>query len=148
MTDILAIVGSTRFACPRGLTIVRHLVAEELQVRRPNVVTSGGAEGVDTIGAEYAERAGIRTLIFPPTVRQWAGPGGFRERNQRIADTCTRALRVVCGSSRTYGSGWTCDRVREQGKAVRTVVVYADGAVVDSGWPVPVTQPHLYGENK
>lgn len=135
MADILAIVGSTWFACPDGLAIARLVIVDELTARRPDTVTSGGAPGVDTIGQEAAERFGIGTDVFPPKVHRWNGRGGFKERNQKIADRCSRALRIVCAESTTYGSGWTCLQVQRQGKPVRTVVIDRGGGVTDSGWP-------------
>lgn len=140
MTDILAIVGSTRFACPDGPAIAEALIAAELATRRPDVVTSGGAACVDTLGEQAADRLGIAKEIHRPKVRRWAGPDGFQARNLLIATGCTRALRISCAHSRTYGSGWTGDRAAEMGKPVRRVVINADGTVIDSGWPDgPVT---------
>lgn len=134
--DILAIVGSVSFACPDAIHVVHQIIGDELAWRRPDEVTSGGADGVDTAAEQIAAEFNIPTPhIFRPTARRWHGPGGFKERNQRIADTCTRALRIVCAQSKTYGSGWMVDEAQRQGKPVRRVVIAADGAVTDSGWP-------------
>jgi hypothetical protein len=136
--DVLAVVGSTEFACLRGFALAHQVIHDELVTHRPDALTSGGADGVDTLAETLAGVLHIPTRIYPPRVRRWAGPSGYRERNQRIADTCTRALRIVCANSTTYGSGWTCERVREHGNPVRTVVIHPDGRTVDSGWVQPV----------
>lgn len=138
MIDVLAVVGSTRFTCAHGLALAHQVIHDELVTHRPDALTSGGADGVDKLSEHLAAPLHIPTRIYLPKVKRWAGPGGFRERNQRIADTCTRALRIVCAESKTYGSGWTCERACEQGKPVRVVVIHPDGRLVDSGWPQPV----------
>ena len=133
--DVLAIVGSVRFTAAGWPAIVRRIVDDELAAHRPDAVVSGGAAGVDTAAEAAARRHGIEFIGHRPTVRRWAGPGGFMERNQRIADTCTRALRIHCADSTTYGSGWTVARAAERGVPVRHVQINSDGTVVDSGWP-------------
>jgi hypothetical protein len=132
MEDILAVVGSTKFAVPNGLHVARLVILEEVSTNRPDAIVSGGAEGVDTLAEEIAHAHNIRFIGRPAKVRRWEGAGGFRERNLQIANTCTRALRVVCAYSKTYGSGWTVDRAAEMGKPVRRVVI-AD-TCTDSGW--------------
>ncbi len=95
MPDVLAIVGSTEFACPAGEDIARHLIADELTSRRPDRVVSGGAKGVDTIGVAVAARLGIDYTEHHPGIRRWDGPNGFKARNQLIARDCSRALAQV-----------------------------------------------------
>ncbi len=143
MTDVLAIVGSVTFACPAAEALVAHLVLDELTARRPDKVVSGGARGVDTIGVAVAARLGIDYTEHHPGVRRWDGPDGFKARNIIVATTCTRALRIVCANSRTYGSGWTVDQAERQGKPVRRVVIHPAGGVTDSGWPQPDQQDQL-----
>lgn len=133
--NILAIVGSTTFAYPGGEAVARRIIHAELLATNPNVVVSGGAVGVDTIAVAVAAHLGIPVREFQPKAHRWGAVGGFRERNRVIAGTCTRALRIVCATSTTYGSGWTVDRAERQGKPVRRVVIAADGSVTDSGWP-------------
>lgn len=135
MTDILAIVGSVRFACPKGLLIARDLIAEELDERRPDAVVSGDADGTDTLAKNAALARDIRYIGHPPKRRRWAGPGGFMERNLRVAHDATRAMRIACVDSKTFGSGWTVARVEEMCKPVRRVFIDRDGNVTDSGWP-------------
>lgn len=135
MVDVLAVVGSTSFVCPDGLAIARQIIVDELTERRPDQVVSGGAAGIDTLAVDIATRLGIDCVERHPGMRRWDGPNGFKARNLLIARDATRALRIVCAKSRTYGSGWTCERVQAQRKPVRQVVIHPDGTVVDSGWP-------------
>ncbi len=145
MPDILAIVGSVEFACPDGEAIARRLVADELTSRRPDRVVSGGAKGVDTIGVAVAAQLGIDYTEHHPGVRRWDGPNGFKARNQLIARDCTRALRIVCAKSRTYGSGYCVDLAQRRGKPVRRVVIHPDGTWTDSGWPTTTPDPDQQG---
>ncbi len=143
MADVLAIVGSVEFVCPAGEAIARQLVVEELTTRRPDKVVSGGAAGVDTIADEEAAKVDVPFAAFPPKERRWDGPNGFKARNIVLSNACTRALRIVCAKSRTYGSGWTCDRAERQGKPVRRIVIHPDGTWTDSGWPTTVPDQQL-----
>lgn len=134
MSDILAIVGTRQFACPNGLLIARDLIHTELRNRLPDAITSGGAPGVDEEAEWAAANWGIEARIHRAKQRQWAGPGGFQERNRWIATTCTRLLRIACSEAKTYGSGWTAAKASELGKSVRQVQITPDGSVIDSGW--------------
>lgn len=136
MADVLAIIGSVRFACPQGLTIARQLIHNELRDRLPDGVVSGGAVGVDTIGAEVARLLGIDPVEHLPKFPRWQ-PDGFKARNLLIVRDCTRLLAVRCAESNTYGSGWTFDRAKEQGRPVRRVIIARDGGLIDSGWREP-----------
>lgn len=87
---------------PRYVGIVGHEAAKftsytEREARRiiaglldgeNTVLVSGRSPlgGVDVWAEEVAEALQRRTVIFPPTARQWEGAGGFKERNQQIAD--------------------------------------------------------------
>jgi hypothetical protein len=53
----------------------------------------------------------------------WDGPGGFKERNLRIAVACDELVRIVAHGTRTYGSGWTRDRAAAMGKPTKEIVL-------------------------
>ncbi len=154
MADILAVVGSVTFACAeRGDVAVAYLVAQivadELVWRTPDEVTSGGADGVDTWAEQTCAELGVPTPnIYRPTARRWHGPGGFKERNQKIADRCTRLLAIRCAESRTYGSGWTRDEAKRQGKPTRTVTIHRDVRVDDTGWPPAIDRSDELEEHR
>lgn len=116
----LAIVGSTSLD---GDAEAARIIDEVLDLYRPTVVVSGGAPGIDTMAVRMAQASGISTMEFFPQVRRWAGAGGFRERNLKIAEACDRLVRIVSAESTTYGSGWTRDRAAELGKPTEEFVV-------------------------
>lgn len=118
----LAIVGSTSLAGnPQAVFEVMRAITEH----DPIEVISGGAVGIDTMAEREAEERGIPTRIFRPERRQWAGPGGFKERNARIATACDHLVRIYDPDSGTYGSGWTADLAEKQGRRVTRIAVQA-----------------------
>jgi hypothetical protein len=119
----LAIVGTRVLACAGDRDRARARAEAAIKRLVPDVVISGGAEGADTLAGEAAIRAGYSEetgtlVIFRPRVRRFHGPGGFRERDEQIAQDCTHLLRIACGTATTYGSGWTADRAEELGAVV------------------------------
>lgn len=134
MPDVLAIVGSVKFACPTGESIARALIVRELAGRPPRLVVSGGAKGVDTIGVATAARLGFEYREHYPKYPRWQ-PDGFKARNLLIVADCTRLLAIRCAEAKTYGSGWTRDEAKRRGKPTRTVTIHRDGRVDDTGWP-------------
>jgi hypothetical protein len=122
--DVLAIVGSVRFADPDWREKATDIIDEELFrfPDPPDLVVSGGAEGIDSLADNLCAYHGIAFKEFPPKHRHWE-PEGFKARNILVAETCTRLLRVSCHGSTTYGSGWTADYAEKLGKRVRRVVL-------------------------
>lgn len=116
----LAIVGSCGLA---GNAIAAQLIEDALDKYQPTVVVSGAAPGIDSMAAAAARARGIEVREYPPTVRRWDGPGGFKERNLKIAKDCDALVRIVADDSRTYGSGWTRDQAKRCGVATEEHVV-------------------------
>jgi hypothetical protein len=119
----LAIVGTRVLACPGDRERAKTRAAAAIKKLSPGVVISGGADGSDKLGEAAAAELGYSeddgTLrILRPRVRRLHGPGGFRERDEQIAQACTHLLRISCWRATTYGSGWTADRAEELGAAV------------------------------
>jgi hypothetical protein len=119
----LAIVGTRVLACPgdRDRALARALAA--IRKLAPAVIVSGGADGVDKVAEEAAGMLGYteangRLVVFRPTVRRFHGPGGYRERDAKIARHCTHLLRIYCRQATTYGSGWTADEAKRMGAVV------------------------------
>lgn len=121
-TDRLAIVGGRRFADVDALAQARLIIAGVLQRRRPDVVISGGAEGIDGLAAQMAREAGIEVIEHLPRHRRWE-PEGYKARNDLIADDCTRLLRIGCRWASSYGSGYTHDRAKARGRLCWNVVL-------------------------
>lgn len=122
MGDVLAIVGSLKVR-PEQLAEARRVIEGVLDRKTPDLIVSGGADGIDRLAKVIGEEWGIEVDERKPRVRRWAGPGGFAERNLEIARRCTRLLCIRSHQSRTYGSGWTADRAEELGKLVWRVTV-------------------------
>lgn len=121
----LAIVGSTSLdGNPSALQLIRQIFDRY----QPTTFISGGAVGIDTMAEEEARRRGILRDIRRPRVPSWGAPGGFRERNQEIADRCDVLVRIVASTSKTYGSGWTRDRAAAQGKHTEEYKIHVEGA--------------------
>jgi predicted Rossmann fold nucleotide-binding protein DprA/Smf involved in DNA uptake len=123
----LAVVGSTRFANPHAETWARDLIRKTIVKHQPDVVISGGADGVDTWAEQEAEALGYTRdnglmVVHLPANRRWA-PDGFQARNQQIAEDCTHLLAIRCERSRTYGSGWTADHAEKAGRQVHRKIV-------------------------
>ena len=116
----LAIVGSTLLD---GNPAAMKLIVDTFDKYQPTTFISGGAVGIDTMAEEEAKRRGIACDIRLPTVKAWGLPGGFKDRNQEIADRCDVLVRIVSSRTKTYGSGYTRDRAMEQGKHTENHVV-------------------------
>lgn len=118
LLDVLAIVGSEHW--PVGSEgQVKAVIREVLGRRRPDMVISGGALGVDTWAIEVAEEMAIPYDYesYLPEKRQWE-PRGFKARNIKIARSCTRILCIRSRLATRYGSGWTADYAERLNKPV------------------------------
>lgn len=113
----LAIVGSTRFTIPFAISYAEKVINHFLDELHPDVVISGGARGIDTLGVSLAKLRGIETVEYLPQNNRWE-PYGYKARNELIAVSCTHLLRIATHDSSTYGSGWTADQARKLGRVV------------------------------
>jgi len=138
MTDahdscVLAIVGSRDVPDYQSASVIKQAILEH----RPSMVISGGAKGVDTAGVVIAQTMGITTVEFKPQTFTWDAqpvgepiesmedkgmvitvPGGFKQRNEKVAEACDCLIRIASPTTKTYGSGWTADRAEQLGKRV------------------------------
>lgn len=143
--DVLAIVGSApqygkpAFECPSGLAFAAKQIELVLTMLTPDRVISGGADGVDDLAEQAAMTLGVPFHAIRPRGRYptWDSVGGFQERNEQIAQECTRLLRISCAHSRSYGSGWTADRAEALGKPVQRWWIDRDGNVTQTPPPKP-----------
>lgn len=122
----LAIVGTRVLACPGDSERAAMWMRAAIMELQPEVVISGGAPGVDTLAEQAAASLGYedyRVVVMRARVKRFEGFGGYRERNVKIAETCTHLLQIVCRQSKTYGSGWTADHAEKLGRVVRRKVV-------------------------
>ena len=116
---ILGIVGheASKF---NTLAEARARMAIRALLRRykPTLVVSGACPlgGIDIWAVEEARKLGVPVREYAPTSHQWAGPGGFQERNLQIA----KADVVACISVTQYISTYrgrrfpTCYHCKER----------------------------------
>lgn len=130
---VLAIVGSRDVPDYQSESLVKQAILEH----GPSVVISGGAKGVDKVAARVAMDLGVSIMEFIPREPTWDAPargepmetatdkglvitvpGGFKQRNEKIAETADCLVRISSSTTKTYGSGWTADRAEALGKRV------------------------------
>lgn len=94
----LAIVGSRGFDDYERLCNVVSALAEREQVSIVGIV-SGGALGVDSLGARYAQERGLQLTEFLPEYDKY-GRGAPLIRNKTIIENADYVLTVWDGKSR------------------------------------------------
>lgn len=129
MTEALAIVGSGKWPAAQLLTIARQEIIVYIVMHQPDLIVSGDAAGIDSVAKELAGEMGIPYEGHPPTTRRWDAPGGFRERNTKIAKRCTRLLSVRYVKAQTFGSGWTANEAERRRKPVDRWLIHDDGKI-------------------
>lgn len=130
---ILAVVGSRDVPNYASESLIQQTILDH----KPKMVVSGGANGVDKHGVQIAFQMGVPFIEFVPTKFTWDAPpigeatevlldggmrvtvpGGFKQRNEMVAETCTCLVRIYSRTTKTYGSGWVADHAETLGKAV------------------------------
>ncbi len=85
----------------------------------PGTVVSGGAQGADSLGMQYANCKGIPIRRFLPEWDKYGKSAGFI-RNQTIVDNCDMVLAFWDGKSRG-----TADTIEKAKRAMKpTFIVY------------------------
>lgn len=114
------------------LTVIRALAVPD------GLVVSGACHlgGIDVWAIEAAKELGVAFKEFPSTTRHWSGPGGYMERNLKIAETSDVVHVIVvrelpphynrmrfthcyhCGTQEHVKSGacWTAKKAEAMGK--------------------------------
>lgn len=82
--------------CPVS-RLAAYNVMRRILTEGPTILVSGRSPlgGVDVWAEKMAEQLGVRSIIYPPYVHTWGGPGGFRDRNMRIARTADEVHVIV-----------------------------------------------------
>ena len=110
---ILGVVGNAadKFT-ERTERLAREAIFEALDDYNVERIVSGGCHlgGVDHWGEEIAVYQGIPLTVHRPTRLEWSVPGGYKERNLRIAKDSDLVLVVVAAS---YPEGYTGMRFDE-----------------------------------
>ena len=79
------------------------------------VIISGGANGIDTLAEEYADRNRISKMILRPDYARY-GKGAPLKRNEEMVRRADVVLVIWDGVSR--GTKYTVDYAEKQGKKV------------------------------
>jgi hypothetical protein len=111
----IAFVGSRKYPHP---DLVRKVVRDMRSDRGDFVAVSGGANGVDKIAIEEAEKLGCKTMIF---VAEWDkhGKSAGPLRNGKIVEAADRVVAFWDGESRG-----TKDTIDKAIKAKKPLMVY------------------------
>ena len=107
----IAIVGS------RSLKI--ESISEYIPIECDEIVT-GGARGVDTYAAEYAERHGIPLTLFHPDYKRY-GRGAPILRNREIIEHADCVVAIWDGKSR--GTKNVIEECRKKGIEVKVFLI-------------------------
>jgi hypothetical protein len=97
---------------------IRHIFDEH----QPRWFVSGGAEGIDTMAEEEADRRGMqdKKTIHLPLQKGWRW---YKARDLLIAQDAECLVRIFSGQARTYGSGWTANEAEKLGARVQRIKI-------------------------
>jgi len=84
-----------------------------------DLIISGGANGVDTLAEEYADRNGIEKLIIKPDYKRYQRRAPLI-RDCEMVDLCDAVVAVWDGSSR--GTAYTVKYAVKTGKPVKLML--------------------------
>lgn len=109
----LAIVGSRKI---KNIDLCEFLRDMNEQ---PDVIISGGANGVDTLAAEYAVRNDIELIVIRPDYDKY-GRAATHIRNRQIVEQSDAVLAIWDGESRgTLSTINSAKRLRKEVKVVK-----------------------------
>ena len=86
---------------------------------QPDVIISGGANGIDTLAAEYAVKNGIELIVIRPDYDKY-GRAATHIRNTQIVEQSDAVLAIWDGESRgTLSTINSAKRLRKEIKVVK-----------------------------
>ena len=85
-----------------------------------DTIISGGANGVDTLAEEYADKNRLTKLIMRPAYARY-GKGAPLKRNEEMVKLADSVLVIWDGKSR--GTKYTAEFAKKEGKPVTVVEV-------------------------
>lgn len=106
----LAVIGSRTFRDKR-------LLAKVLAEMNPDEVISGGADGADKLGEQWAKKFNIPTQIFYPNHKVYRHP--YHHRNRLIVEACDELVAFWDGSS--TGTKYTINYAKRMNKPVTII---------------------------
>ena len=83
-----------------------------------DIIISGGANGVDTLAEQYADKHRITKLIVRPEYKRY-GRAAPLKRNEQMVDMCDEVLVIWDGVSK--GTKYTVDYAHKSGKKVTVI---------------------------
>lgn len=130
-TDVLAIVGSTRFVSTMGLRRASDIISALLNNLHPDqVITSWGGNGVPNLAEQAARTRKIDFKSYEPTGHHWSGAGGQQTYLHLIASACTRMVFICCAEKGVTFAGTYAPRLAmKMGKPVDPYYILGDGHV-------------------
>lgn len=90
-------------------SLAKLKITESILYHRPSSIISGGCHlgGVDIWAEEIATSLNIPLTVYKPTNLKWSGPGGYKDRNLKIARDSNLVLCVVVKDYPSTYSGLT-----------------------------------------
>ena len=99
----IGIVGSRSITSSEYVFSVLDFYLSRLLEENEVVIVSGGAVGVDSLGAQWAELRKLKTEIYLPDWQTHGKKAGFL-RNQQIIDNSDYLIAITTGSNGTADS--------------------------------------------
>ena len=103
LTVKVGIVGSRSIDSKEYVFSVLDFYLARLLEENEVVVVSGGAIGIDNLGAQWAELRKLKTEIYLPDYKQYGKSATFL-RNQQIIDNSDYLIAITTGSNGTADS--------------------------------------------
>ena len=99
----VGIVGSRSITSSEYVFSVLDFYLSRLLEENEVVIVSGGAVGIDSLGAQWAELSKLKTEIYLPDYKQYGKSATFL-RNQQIIDNSDYLIAITTGSNGTADS--------------------------------------------
>ena len=99
----VGIVGSRTIDSKEYVFSVLDFYLSRLLEENEVVIVSGGAVGIDSLGAQWAELRKLKTEIYLPDYKQYGKAATFL-RNQQIIDNSDYLIAITTGSNGTADS--------------------------------------------
>jgi len=98
--------GADKFT-PAGEARARALIREIIQRYGFDCVVSGRSPlgGIDEWAIDEARKLGKVTVEYPSKTNQWEGPGGYKERNLKIAQASDEVWSIVVDALPSWYNG-------------------------------------------
>lgn len=117
MTVKIAVVGSRSITDEDYVFSVLDFYLSRLLKENECVIVSGGAVGIDSLGAQWAGLRKLKTEIYLPNYKQYGKSATFL-RNQTIVDNADYLIAITTGSKGTADS---IKRAEKKGIAIKII---------------------------